>query len=217
MGIETKVLMVDPLDPERGALEEACRILRAGGLVAFPTDTLYALGVDALKERAVERVFSAKGRRLEKPLTVLVADLAMVEQVAAGIPSRCLKLTASFWPGPLTLILKASPRLPSNLTAGTGQVGVRVPGLPLARALVRELGRPLTGSSANLSGHRDPRDAGDVLQDLRGRIELVLDGGRVPLGVPSTILDLVAEPPALLREGAISGSELFKLLEAIHG
>ena len=208
MAVATKVIAVDPTNSDQTVIEEACQVLAEGGLVAFPTDTLYALGADALEERAVERVFLAKGRGPEKPITVLIADLEMAASVVEEMPPIARKLSACFWPGPLTLILKARPELPSSLTAGTGRIGIRVPGLPLAWVLIHGVGRPLTGTSANLSGGKDPRNARDVLRDLRGRIELILDGGPVPLGTPSTILDLMAEPPALIREGAIKRGEL---------
>lgn len=208
MVVATKVIAVDPTSPDQTVIEEACQVLAGGGLVAFPTDTLYALGADALEERAVERVFLAKGREPEKPITVLIADLEMAASLVEEIPPIARKLSARFWPGPLTLILKARSELPSTLTAGTGRIGIRVPGLPLARVLIQGTGRPLTGTSANLSGGKDPCEAQDVLRDLEGRIELILDGGPVPLGIPSTILDLVAEPPSLIREGAIRWGEL---------
>lgn len=208
MAVMTKVIAVNPTHPDQTVIEEACQVLAEGGVVAFPTDTLYALGANALEERAVERVFLAKGREPEKPITVLIADLEMAASLVEEIPPIVRKLSARFWPGPLTLILKARPELPSALSAGTGRIGIRVPGLPLARVLIQGAGRPLTGTSANLSGGKDPCEAQDVLRDLEGRIELILDGGPVPLGIPSTILDLVAEPPSLIREGAIRWDEL---------
>lgn len=208
MAVMTTVRVVDPTTPDPTVIEEACHVLAEGRLVAFPTDTLYALGADALREEAVARVFWAKGRRPEKPITVLVADLEMAASIVEEIPPIARSLSARFWPGPLTLILKARPELPPLLAAGTGRIGIRVPGLPLARVLIQGAGRPLTGTSANRSGGQDPRHAQDVLRDLGGRIELILDGGPVPLGIPSTILDLAEEPPALLREGAIKQDEL---------
>jgi len=208
MAIETKVRRVDPTHPGRNRIEEACRVLAQGGLVAFPTDTLYALGADALEEKAVERAFLAKGRMPSKPMTVLIADLQMAASVVEEISPVAHALANRFWPGPLTLILRARPELPSTLTAGTGRIGVRIPGFPLARLLIQEFGKPLTGTSANRSGGKDPCEADDVLRDLRGRIELILDGGRVPLGLPSTILDLTSEPAVLVREGAVKSSEL---------
>lgn len=213
MTVLTRTIGIDPLDPDKAVLRDACRILRDGGLVAFPTDTLYALGADALNERAVRRVIEAKGRVADKPIPVLIVDETMATDLVAELPRAFLRLAPRFWPGPLTLVLKASPRLPSGLTAGAGTVGIRVPGSALARILIEAYGGPLTGTSANLASGEDPRVAGDVLRGLQGRIELLLDGGPVPLGLPSTILDLTREPAVLLREGALPSIELFRALE----
>jgi L-threonylcarbamoyladenylate synthase len=196
-------LVVDASRPDPAALEAAARVLREGGLVAFPTETFYGLGAHALQERAVARVFRAKGRPADKPLLVLVASLAMVEQVARQVPDRARRLMARHWPGPLTLVLPARAELPAALTAGTGTIGVRLSGHPVARALVHAVGAPVTAPSANLHDGAPPRTAADVLRAVGERIDLVLDGGPTPGGPPSTVLDVTAVPPALLRPGAV--------------
>jgi len=199
----TRILTIDPAAPEPAAIEEAARLLRSGGLVAFPTETFYGLGANALDPGAVARVFVAKGRPPEKPLLVLVDSMAMVEKLVAEIPPRATGLMDRHWPGPLTLVLRAAPGLPPGLTAGTGTLGVRLPGHPLALALVRAAGVPVTAPSANPSGGPSPRLAEEVLAGLGGRIDLVLDGGPTPGGAPSTVLDLTEEPPRVLRQGAV--------------
>ena len=196
-------LAVDATQPAAAALETAARVLRARGLVAFPTETFYGLGADALDEAAVARVFQAKGRPADKPLLVLVDSLEMVDWVARDIPAEARRLMARHWPGALTLVLKAHGALPPALTAGTGTIGVRLSAHPVARALVSTLGRPITAPSANSHGHASPRTAAEVIAGLGDRVDLVLDGGTTPGGPASTLLDLTRTPPVVLRAGAI--------------
>jgi L-threonylcarbamoyladenylate synthase len=196
-------LVVDASRPDPAAVEAAARVLRDGRLVAFPTETFYGLGAHALDEAAVARIFRAKGRPGDKPLLVLVESLAMVERVAREVPDRARRLMAKYWPGPLTLVLPSRADLPAALTAGTGTVGVRLSGHPVARALVRAVGAPVTAPSANPHGGPAPRTADDVLAALGSGVDLVLDGGPTPGGLPSTVLDLTAARPVLLRPGAV--------------
>jgi L-threonylcarbamoyladenylate synthase len=208
---KTRILPIDPCSPEEQTIGEATQLLDRGGLVAFPTDTLYGLGADATSPSAVEAVFRAKERPPNKPLIVLARDLAMVNNLVEGIDEKARLLMNRFWPGPLTLVLPASPRLPSSLTGNTGRIGVRIPRSPIALALLRAVSFPLTAPSANRSGGRDPLSAQMVWEELGGRIDLVLDGGPVG-GIPSTILDLTSHPPRLIREGAISLQALIPLI-----
>jgi L-threonylcarbamoyladenylate synthase len=196
-------LVVDSARPARAPLRAAARVLRAGGLVAFPTETFYGLGALALDAAAVARVFRAKGRPSDKPLLVLVDSVAMVERVAREVPDRARRLMARYWPGPLTLILPARPDLPVALTADTGTIGVRLSGHPVARALVAAVGAPVTAPSANPHGGASPRTADDVLAALGGSVDLVLDAGVTPGGAASTVLDLTRAPAVVLREGAV--------------
>jgi L-threonylcarbamoyladenylate synthase len=196
-------LVVDTSRPAPEALEAAVRVLRAGALVAFPTETFYGLGARALDPAAIARVFGAKGRPADKPLLVLVDSVAMVDRVARDVPARALGLMARHWPGALTLVLRAHPDLPEALTAGTGTIGVRLSGHPVARALVAGLGEPVTAPSANPHGGASPRTADEVVAGLGGRVDLVLDGGPTPGGPASTVLDLTQTPPAVLRAGAV--------------
>jgi len=198
------VVRVDPDRPGAEPLATAAGVLRAGGLVAFPTETFYGLGAAALDARAVARVFAAKGRPADKPLLVLVDSVAMAQTVVADLPPRARRLIARYWPGPLTLVLRARPAVPSALTAGTGTVGVRVPGHPVARALVAAAGGPITAPSANPHGGPSPRTAAEVLDGLGDRVDLVLDGGPTPGGPASTLLDLTGDRPRVLRPGAVA-------------
>jgi L-threonylcarbamoyladenylate synthase len=200
--VRTRV--VDPRTPDAEPVAEAARCLRDGGLVAFPTETFYGLGADALDPRAVDAVFRAKGRPAEKPLLVLVDSIAMAETVAAEIPPRARRLMARYWPGPLTLILAARPALPPALTAATGTIGLRIPGHAVAAALVRAAGCPVTAPSANPHGAPSPRTAEEVVAGLGDRVDLVLDGGATAGGPASTLLDLTGPQPRVVRPGPVA-------------
>jgi L-threonylcarbamoyladenylate synthase len=199
-----RVRVVDAERPATADIAAAVDRLRAGGLVAFPTETFYGLGADALDPAAVARVFLAKGRPADKPLLVLVDSPAMVGEVAADVPERARRLMARYWPGPLTLVLRARLHLPPALTAGTGTIGVRVPGHPVARALVHASGRPVTAPSANPHGVPSPRTALEVLAGLGDAVDLVLDAGPTPGGLSSTLLDLTGPVPRVIRPGAVT-------------
>lgn len=177
-------------------------MLRSGGIVAFPTESFYGLGVHAFDAAAVKRVFRLKGRPETKPLLVLVDSVKMVEALASHISDGARELMARHWPGPLTVVLNAAPTLPEILTAGTGTVGMRLPGHPLALALVRAAGIPVTAPSANPSGEPPPTDAEAARRYFPGGIDLILDGGPTA-GVGSTIADCTVWPPRVLRQGPV--------------
>lgn len=199
----TRVVRVDAAAPDLGVMRQAAQILRAGGLVAFPTETFYGLGAAGLDAAAVRRVFEAKGRPASMPLLLLVDSRAMAASVAAEIPPRASELMERHWPGALTLVLRATPRIPAEITAGTGTVGVRVPAHAVARALVRALGEPVTAPSANPTGAPPPVTADEVLGHFGGAIDLILDAGATPGGAPSTVLDVTVDPPRVIRQGAV--------------
>lgn len=199
----TRVCAVHPSGPESAVLREAGSCLSRGGLVAFPTETFYGLGAHALNPEAVARVFRVKGRPEAQPLLVLVDSVKMAETLAFEVSDLARRLMATYWPGPLTLVFKAGPELPAALTAGTGSVGIRVPSHPIALALVRVTGFPVTAPSANPSGAEPPTEAAAVLRFFEGRIDLILDGGPTPGGQPSTVFDVSVSPPRLIRAGAI--------------
>ncbi len=200
------------LPADATSIMTAASVLVAGGLVAFPTETVYGLGADALNPDAVGRIFAAKGRPAEDPLIVHLADLTDLPRVTQGFPSCVSHLAAHCWPGPLTLVLPRGPAVPYRVTAGRETVAVRIPSHPVARALIAAAGTPIAAPSANRFGHTSPTTAAHVLADLDGRIEMVLDGGSATLGVESTVLDLSAPIPTLLRPGGVSLESLRDLL-----
>jgi L-threonylcarbamoyladenylate synthase len=206
--INTRYIKVDPVHPDEGAINEAGLILRSGGLVAFPTETVYGLGADATNGRAVARIFQAKGRPPDNPIIVHVASRSQLRSLAADIPGKAVLLMGAFWPGPLTLILPVAREVPSEVTAGLPTVAVRMPDHPVALAFIKAAGVPVAAPSANLSGRPSPTRAEHVMQDLDGRIEAVLDGGPAGIGVESTVLDLTSHIPAILRPGGITLEEL---------
>ena len=197
-----------------GALAQAAAVLRAGGLVAFPTDTVYGVGAHALLPDAVARLYTAKVRPEGKAIPLLLADAADIERVSRDLPPLAWRLIAAFWPGALTLVVPRSAWLPDIVTAGGPTVAVRLPDHPTPRALARALGAPLAATSANLSGQAEATTAAEVVAQLEGRIALLLDGGVCAGGVASTVLDLTVHPPAILRAGALDLAPLQRLLAA---
>jgi L-threonylcarbamoyladenylate synthase len=211
----TEVLTVNADDPEPDVIARAAEVLRRGGLVAFPTETVYGLGANALDAQAVGRVFTAKGRPATNPLIVHVADAQQARQVVADWPESAERLAGRFWPGPLTLVLPKSPAVPDVVTAGGPTVAVRVPAHPVAQALLRTAGVPVAAPSANRSMRLSPTRAEHVLGDLNGVIELVLDGGPTPGGLESTVLSLAADPPQLLRPGLVPPAAIEEVIGPI--
>ena len=198
------------------SIQEAAKILRNGGIVAFPTETVYGLGANALKPNAVRRVFEAKGRPFDNPVILHASEIAMVRELSAEIPATAESLMARFWPGPLTLILKRAERVPQEVTSELETVGLRIPGHPVARSLIRTCGFPLAAPSANLSGRPSPTTAEHVLQDLDGRIDAVLDAGHTDLGIESTVLDLTHDPALILRPGHITLEQIRDCLPSVE-
>lgn len=206
--MKTRTVVVDPNRPQTEVVQQAVDALRQGGLVAFPTDTLYALGADALAADAIERVLTVKGRHRGKPLSILVPSVEAIVALGVSLGDGVRDLMQAFWPGPLTVVVKAPGRLPATLTAATGTIGLRIPGGVVAQSILAAFGGPIIGSSANKAGGADPADAKTVQRAVGGQIDLILDGGRVALGVPSTVIDCSVEPARLLREGAVSRATL---------
>ncbi len=204
----TRVLVVDPEAPDPSAVDEAARVLAGGGLVAFATETVYGLGADATDSAAVARIFAAKGRPSVNPLIVHVADVGQARECVAEWPEDADRLAGRFWPGPLTLVLPRSDRIPDIVTAGQSTVGVRCPAGKVAHGLIARCGRPVAAPSANRSNRLSPTRAEHVLGDLDGRIDLILDSGPTAVGLESTVLDLTSDPPRLLRPGPITAAEL---------
>ena len=193
-------------------IEEAARVLKAGGLVAFPTETVYGLGGNGLSRDAARKIYAAKGRPSDNPLILHVSKIEEVNPLVESIPEKAKLLMESFWPGPLTVILKKSEIVPRESTGGLDTVALRCPDNALSLALIEKAGFPIAGPSANLSGSPSPTEASHVYHDLAGRIEGILDDGAVGIGVESTILDMSGDVPTLLRPGAITLEDLTEVL-----
>jgi L-threonylcarbamoyladenylate synthase len=213
----TLCLKIDPGKPDEEKLAEAVRVLREGGVVAFPTETFYGLGADARNEAAVEKIFRIKGRNFRNPLSVIVANDREVIPLVEEIPAAAKILMQTFWPGPLTLIFRAAPSVSSRLTGGTGKIGIRVSSHPIARFLAAGLAGPLTATSANPSGGPECSSADAVIRTLGDLPDAVIDGGATPGGAGSTILDVTGFPPRILREGAIPRSLILNALPPTEG
>lgn len=194
------------------ALTRALDILESGGLVAFPTDTVYGVGAKVFDRMAVESIYAAKDRPVEKAIPVLIGDLDDLLKVATAVPEIALRLAAHFWPGPLTLVVPKHPELPEAVSAGP-TVGVRIPNHPAARALLRLAG-PMAVTSANISGQPSPTTAQEVSSQLDGRIALILDGGKTPGGYPSTVVDCAGGEPQILRAGPIPKREIMEIIKS---
>src|SRR5262249_15548400 len=201
-------VFVDPGAPQRDALEEAATWILNGGVVAIPTDTLYGLAVDPFSAEAVARLFAVKGRDADRALPLVAADAVQAASHLGTLSESGVRLAERYWPGPLTLLVPAPRALAGDVHAGTGKVGVRVPRCDVTRAICRAVGRPITATSANLSGAAATADPADVERTLGARIDLLIDIGRTPGGAPSTIVDTTRVPPVLVRAGAIEWDDI---------
>ena len=202
--METIVRKIDKHQIDKEIIREAGEILQSGGLVAFPTETVYGLGADALKEEAARKTYEAKGRPSDNPLIVHIADYEDLKKIAVNIPPETDALASHFWPGPLTMIFEKSGQVPYGTTGGLDTVAVRMPRDPIAAELIRAAGGFVSAPSANTSGRPSPTTAEHVREDLDGKIDMILDAGDVDIGLESTILDMTVEPPMILRPGAIT-------------
>lgn len=209
----SRVVTVDPTQPDPAVIDEGGAILRTGGLVAFPTETVYGLGANALDRAAVDRIFAAKGRPAYNPVIVHVADRAQASGLASEWPDTADRLAEAFWPGPLTLVVPKTAAIPDNVTAGLPAVGLRVPAHPVALALIRSAGVPVAAPSANRFTELSPTLASHVASSLGDRVDLLIDGGSTDVGIESTVVDLTGERPRLLRPGMVT----LAALESIVG
>jgi len=200
----TRVLKVDSAQPDPAIIEEAAAALREGKLVAFPTETVYGLGANALDPAAVAKIFAAKERPAIDPLIVHLAHIGQISMCASHVPPAARKLGLAFWAGPLTIILPKKPQVPDSVTAGRPNVALRVPAHRVARALMELAGVPVAAPSANRFSRPSPTTAAHVLADLEGRVDVVLDGGATDIGVESTIIDFTVEPPVMRRPGGVT-------------
>lgn len=207
-----------PLTEEniQDSMERAGEIIRAGGLVAFPTETVYGLGADGLQEKAAEKIYAAKNRPSDNPLILHIWSEAQLEEFVAEVPEMAKKLMKAYWPGPLTMVFRKNACVPYGTTGGLDTVAVRMPNHPVALALLKAANRPIAAPSANASGRPSPTKASHVLEDMDGRIDMILDGGSCGIGLESTIVDVTGEVPVLLRPGFISEQMISEVLGDIQ-
>ena len=214
--MNTIIETVDKNNPQWDKIEEAAVIIREGGLVAFPTETVYGLGANALLPEAAKKIYAAKGRPSDNPLIVHIADYEALDRIAVDIPREASLLAEAFWPGPLTIILKKSDVVPYETTGGLDTVAVRMPASPIALELIRESGGYIAAPSANTSGRPSPTLAEHVASDLGGKIPMILDGGAVGIGIESTIVDLSEKIPMVLRPGYITREMLSEIIGEVQ-
>ena len=207
---------MSPTDPDPEAIEQAATVLRKGGLVAFPTETVYGLGADVLNLDAIKRVFEAKGRPSDNPLIVHVAGTKQLDDIVDEIPDKGKILGEAFWPGPLTLVMKRTILVSDLVTSGLDTVAVRMPGHPVALTLIRAFGEGIVGPSANLSGKPSPTAASHVYDDLRGHVDLILDAGPTVIGLESTVVDVTVDPPVILRLGGLTRERIEEAIGSVE-
>lgn len=212
----TQVIELDPERPKQEPIEIAASIIRNGGLVAFPTETVYGLGADAMNENAVEKIFKAKRRPADNPVIAHVCSREMLDFVARGVNKTAERLIEEFWPGPLTLVLERKPEVARSVSAGLPTVAVRMPRNAIALDLIRVARTPVAAPSANRSGKPSPTTATHVLDDLDGRIDMILDGGTTNIGIESTVLDVTSDRPVILRPGTVTREMLIEVIGFIE-
>ena len=210
--METKVITIDHKNIEEAVLQEAGKIIREGGLVAFPTETVYGLGGDALNKESSRKIYEAKGRPSDNPLIVHISKMEDLGAIVEEIPEAVYRLAEAFWPGPLTIIMKKSDKVPQETTGGLNTVAVRMPSHPVAAKFIEYAGGYVAAPSANVSGRPSPTKAKYVLEDMTGRIDMILDGDGIDIGLESTIIDMTGEVPMILRPGYITLDMLQKVL-----
>jgi len=214
--VETQLLKVNPQNPEEEIVGQAAALIRAGKLVAFPTETVYGLGANGLDGAAVAKIFAAKGRPADNPLILHIADPKDIFYIASTVSLKAQLLMEAFWPGPLTLVVPSRSIIPGEVTAGLETVAVRMPAHPVALALIKAAQRPLAAPSANRSGYPSPTAAAHVWDDLAGRVDLILDGGVTGVGLESTVLDLTEIQPTILRPGGVTKEQLQAVLGQVR-
>ena len=213
--MKTKILVINPKRIDFTKIKTAAEEIKKGNLVAFPTETVYGLGADAHNEKAVAKIFQAKGRPFNDPLITHIADVKELYRLSKQVPAVALKLAKAFWPGPLTLVLKKSELVLDIITAGLDTVAVRMPANNIALSLIREAKTPIVAPSANLFGRTSPTTAQHVADDLDSKIEMIIDGGKTKIGVESTVLDITTRPVQVLRAGGISVEKLKEVIDQV--
>ena len=210
--METKIFKIDANKIDIDLIKEAGEVIKNGGLVAFPTETVYGLGGDGLNHSSSEKIYKAKGRPSDNPLIIHIADISDLEKIVKNIPEKANKLAKAFWPGPLTMIFEKSDLVPLETTGGLNTVAVRMPNHKIALELIRQSGGYIAAPSANLSGRPSPTNAEHVVEDMNGRSDIIIDGGSSTIGLESTIVDLTGDVPMVLRPGYISIKSLSRVV-----
>jgi len=216
INMKTEIIKVNPDNIDISRVKKAARVIKGGGLVAFPTETVYGLGADALNDRAVAKIFEAKKRPLEDPLIIHISKKKDLFKLAKEISNTAMELIGKFWPGPLTVVLKKSDIVPYIVTGGLDTVAIRMPSNQIALTLIKEAQTPIAAPSANLFSRPSPTTSQHVLDDLEGKVDLVIDGGRTDIGLESTVLDLTQDTPSVLRPGGVSMERLQDVVKTIH-
>ncbi|AGB20149.1 L-threonylcarbamoyladenylate synthase [Thermoanaerobacterium thermosaccharolyticum] len=212
----TKIVKLDRENPDIGLIDEAANILISGGLVAFPTETVYGIGANSLNPDAVAKIFIAKGRPQDNPLILHIAEFQDLFKYAKNVPDNALKMMELFWPGPLTMIFEKSDIVPPINTAGMDTVAIRMPSNTIAHTLIKRAGIPVSAPSANLSGKPSPTDASHVINDLYGSVDMIIDGGSCDVGVESTVVDMTGEIPIILRPGGITKEMIMDAIGSVE-
>ncbi len=214
--MHTRIFRTNPKNPNISQIRQAAKIIKSGKLVAFPTETVYGLGANALDSKAVKKIFEAKGRPSDNPLIIHISDIADLGILSEQIPKTAFVLIEKFWPGPLTLVLKKSKFVPKIVSGGLDTVAIRMPKNKIAQKLIELSGTPIAAPSANTSGNPSPTRAEHVIQDLSGKINAIIDGGPAKIGIESTVIDLSKKIPMLLRPGGVTLEELQKILGKVR-
>ncbi|MBI4211537.1 MAG: threonylcarbamoyl-AMP synthase [Deltaproteobacteria bacterium] len=209
----TTILHIDPKHPADGDIDQAVAFLKAGQVLAYPTETIYGLGADVLNRKAVKRIYELKARDVGLPISILVADLAMLREFVAEVSDAALSLIRRFWPGPLTILFPAAPKIPKELITNTSKIGIRISSHPIAAALVSRFGGPITTTSANLSGYPPSLTAKHITKYFGEKLSCIIDGGVCEPSKGSTVVDLSEESMRIVREGEISADEIIKCFQ----
>jgi len=213
MAVKTKIIKIDPALVESDKVKIVAEVLQEEGIIAYPTDTFYGLGASCFSEKAIQRIYHLKRRKPSKPISIIISDINIVRDIAKDIPSLFWKMAGEFWPGPLTLVLKASSTLPTGLLGPGDSIGIRQPALSWIRELLEETTFPITATSANISGEKEIANPGIIRDSFFGLVDLIVDGGETRGALPSTVVDLTSAKPVIIREGEVPRSALGKYLE----
>lgn len=213
---DTKIIKINPHNPEIEKIKEAAEIIKNGGTVAFPTETVYGLGANALADKAIEKIFLAKGRPQDNPLIIHISSIDQLNNLVESIPDRAYPLMDRFWPGPLTLIFNRTKIVPDRITGGLSTVAIRMPSHNIALELIKYSELPIAAPSANTSGKPSPTNSSHVIHDLLGKVDMIIDGGSTGIGLESTVLDISGEIPIILRPGGVTIEDLLTILPKVE-